>query len=34
VPRAVRLTTTGRTELEKRLRLVFTEHQGVRYKGN
>lgn len=32
VPRAVRLTTNGRTELNKRLRLVFTENHEVRYK--
>lgn len=34
VPRAVRLTASGRTELERRLRLVFTDRQGVRYKSN
>jgi hypothetical protein len=32
VPRAVRLTVTGRTELGRRLRLVFTENQDVLYK--
>lgn len=32
VPRAVRLTPTGRTELSKRLRLEFTEGQHVAYK--
>jgi hypothetical protein len=32
VPRAVRLTATGRTELSRRLRLVFTESQDVLYK--
>lgn len=34
VPRAVRLTTTGKTELNRRLRLVFTEGQDVLYKPN
>jgi DNA-binding transcriptional ArsR family regulator len=32
MPRSVRLTTKGRTELGKRLRLEFTEGQNVRYK--
>jgi DNA-binding transcriptional ArsR family regulator len=32
VPRAVRLTVTGKTELGRRLRLVFTESQDVLYK--
>ncbi len=34
VPRAVRLTATGRAELSRRLRLVFTESQQVMYKAN
>lgn len=34
MPRAVRLTATGRTELNKRLRLVFTEGDGVLYKSD
>ena len=34
VPRAVRLTATGRAELSKRLRLVFTEGQDVFYKAD
>jgi predicted transcriptional regulator len=34
VPRAVRLTATGRTELGRRLCLVFTEGQQVMYKPN
>lgn len=32
VPRAVRVTAAGRTELSRRLRLVFTEGQDVLYK--
>lgn len=34
VPRAVRVTETGRAELNKRLRLIFTEGQDVLYKSN
>jgi DNA-binding transcriptional ArsR family regulator len=34
VPRSVRLTTKGRTELGKRLRLEFTDGQNVKYKPN
>ena len=34
VPRAVRVTATGRIELNRRLRLFFTEGQDVLYKSN
>lgn len=34
LPRAVRLTAKGRTELGRRLRLAFTEGQQIIYRGN
>lgn len=34
VPRAVRLTSKGKTELSQRLRLEFTEGENVKYKPN
>ena len=34
VPRAVRVTAIGRTELTRRLRLVFTAGQDVLYRSN
>lgn len=34
VPRAVRLTSKGKTELSKRLQLKFTDNQNVMYEAS